>query len=75
MFSSKAKMTEADFDNLKTITYCDAKEIKALYKEFLRWSPRSNLNKHHFYAKSCVQRDIRKDCVDAPFLAFGTNDD
>ena len=48
MFSSKDKMTESDFDYLQTISYYDAKEIKALYKEFIRWSPRSNLNIHHF---------------------------
>ena len=75
--SKRKKLTDADFDQLENTTYCNAKEIKALYKEFLTWSPDGNLSKTHFcamYKKLCPTRDPRR-FVDVVFGAFDANQD
>ena len=75
--STKGKLTENDFEYLSSITYCTAKEVKQLYKEFLTYSPKGHLNRDHFYAmykKFCPTRDPRGFC-DSVFRAFDTNDD
>ena len=75
--SKKRKLTDADFNYLETKTYCNAKEIKKLYKDFIAWSPQGNLNKTHFcamYRKLCPTRDPRG-FVDNVFRAFDADKD
>ena len=76
-FSKSKRLTDADFDYLETTSYCKAQEIKALYREFLTWSPKGDLNKKHFcamYRKLCPTRDPRR-FVETVFRAFDTNND
>ena len=53
-FSKRNRLTDADFDHLETMTYCKADEIKSLYREFLTWSPKGDLNKAHFCLHSTI---------------------